>query len=499
MLLNLLVVCARAQSLIIKGRVKCYNSGEQSTKGAENVVVVPGFSPPRSTTTASFPSGYFEINTGLPYSKLRDKTISLYALSGCATCTESAKRIFVSEDQDRRNKQDGKHYVTIKEWMLKTNCRQAEVAPAKADSMLQVVTAQPSTDIEHMTAVNALAGTPALLNLISSLTTVAAAGGVPNEKYALVWLEKRQMRFGDFLMASPFSQSAVMGFNFSPVRDMSDAVFRNPSAMAFHPKAGHVSIQTNAKNHGRISGFYAINEKLRLGAGLMVTQQDEFLSTRFQSPLFERSTDTMLLKLREMAVQVSAAYQINTELSVGGSLKMMRQSFNIPDSLHCDGQGFGTFIDTQINHMQVDADISATYKPHPAWQFGINAMNLGGSSLYADAFIPSQLMLQRMTMQRSVGAGVVYKYRRLHAGTDLLFAKGGLYDISFGLNYVPFNHALLSAGYAIKQQSYALSFRMKHARIAYISDNGQLVNEQRNNTRTWLNGRIYGGLMFDLN
>ena len=34
-----------AQSLVLKGRVRCYNQHERSTKGAENVVIVPTFVP----------------------------------------------------------------------------------------------------------------------------------------------------------------------------------------------------------------------------------------------------------------------------------------------------------------------------------------------------------------------------------------------------------------------------------------------------------------------
>ncbi|HNF71933.1 MAG TPA: hypothetical protein PLP34_05950, partial [Chitinophagaceae bacterium] len=101
-----------AQQLIIKGKIRCLNTAANSTKGAEGVVVVPAFVPARSTITANNPSGFFEIKTGYGIEKLRDKTISLHAISRCSSCRESVYRVFISEDQDRMHRQDDKSYVT---------------------------------------------------------------------------------------------------------------------------------------------------------------------------------------------------------------------------------------------------------------------------------------------------------------------------------------------------------------------------------------------------
>ena len=71
---------AKSQSLIIKGKVKCLNQSQNSTKGAENVLIVPAFMPSKATITVSQPSGYFEFNTGVPISKLQDKQVTIYAI-----------------------------------------------------------------------------------------------------------------------------------------------------------------------------------------------------------------------------------------------------------------------------------------------------------------------------------------------------------------------------------------------------------------------------------
>src|SRR5436190_13309251 len=130
---------SKAQTLIIKGKIKCMNQSQNSTKGAENIVVVPAFMPSHATVTASRPSGYFEFNTGVPIDKLQDKIVTIYVISRCSSCKEIAKRVFISEDQERQNRDDAKRYVTIKDWMLNTNCQQAELVAFAADSVLRVV------------------------------------------------------------------------------------------------------------------------------------------------------------------------------------------------------------------------------------------------------------------------------------------------------------------------------------------------------------------------
>ena len=84
--LLILFITAYSQPLIIKGRVRCLNQGTNSSKGAENIIIVPTFLPNRSTATATRPSGYFEFNTGMPLTLLQDKQISLYAVSRCSSC-----------------------------------------------------------------------------------------------------------------------------------------------------------------------------------------------------------------------------------------------------------------------------------------------------------------------------------------------------------------------------------------------------------------------------
>ena len=177
------------------------------------------------------------------------------------------------------------------------------------------------------------------------------------------------------------------------------------------------------------------------------------------------------------------------------------QEFNIPDVLFVrdiNGTGIGTFTDSIVRDQHFDVDLSATYKLTSALQVGVNLMNLAGTKLYNDAFVPGQTNIP-MQNQRSLGLGLDYKWQRFNLGADLLFTENELYDASLGVNYVPFNNALISAGVALKQMSYSFAFRIKNFRIAYINDNDWLVNERKSGKIGLLNGQIYGGFIFDLN
>ena len=494
-----------SQNVIIKGRVRCINQNENSTKGAENIIVVPTFLPSRATITASKPSGYFEFNTGVPISKLQDKFVTVYAISRCPSCKEVSKRVFISEDQDRQNRDDTKRYVTIKDWMLNANCQQAEFIPLAADSLLSVVAKQPEENLDKVSSATALVGAPAFLNFLSSISPVV--GVLPNSgTFEIQRLLHGKITYGQFLMASPLSHSANTGFNFSPSRDMSEAMFWNPSAIAQSRNPHNISLLTNLKNNVKMGGFYKINDKISLTGGGIYTVQDERRKTVYvRTPIINENdvleVDSTKMKLKEYAAFLSPVYKVNDNFSLGITLKSIWQDFNVPSTLiveFVDVSGFGTFTNRSVKKQYFDVDISATYKLSNALHAGINLMNLAGTELYADAFVPNQAYIP-IQKQRSLGLGLTYKWQRLNVGSDVLLTEDGLYDAAFGVNYVPFNNALISAGMAVKQLSYSLTFRIKHFRIAYINDNDFLVNERRKGKSPILNGRIYGGFIFNIN
>jgi hypothetical protein len=490
-----------AQVLIVKGNVRCMNQSINSTKGAENIIVVPTFMPSHATITASRPLGYFEFNTGLPLLKLQDKIINIYVVSRCTGCKEAMRRVFISEDQDRRNKNDNKSYVTIKDWKLNANCKQAELPAFSADSILQIIVKQPAQELDNISNATALVGAPTFLNFLNTLApAVGALTGFGN--YKIDSLGTGKINYGNFLFASPLTHSANTGFNFSPSRDMGEAMFWNPSAIGFSKKPHNISLLTNVKNNVRLGGFYRINEKFSLGGGVVYTMQDEFRRIFFKNTASangdKQKIDSTVMKLKEYAAFISPVFKVNNNFSLGLTIKSLWQDVNIPNTLNFNSSSQGVVTDTSIKKQHFDVDISATIKVSTALQIGINLMNLAGTELYADAFVPGQSKIPA-NKQRAICLGLVYKWQRFNFGTDIVITADKFYDASLGVNYVPFNNALLSAGIAFKQLSYSFAFRIKHFRIAYINDNDWLINEQRKGKAAILNGKIYGGFVFDFN
>ncbi len=494
----LMMAEAKSQNVIIKGKIKCQSPSPGSTKGAENIVVVPTFVPSQSTLTVTRPAGYFEFNTGMPLGKLDDKQVQVHLVYRCGnTCDNTVIRAFVSEDQDRQNRDASKCYVTLRDWHINSKCAEVELPSHMADSMLKVILKQPVQPIGDISNISSLAGSPALLNLLTTLTTLGSFPGNFIGTFEVVNLKSGNIRYGQFLLASPLFHSANTGFNFAPVRDFSEAVFWNPSTIAMSKKNNNISLLTNFKNNGKRCGFTRLSNKISLGAGFIYTRQDEFRPADYEtaggSPA---AIDSVALKLYEYSAHVSGAYEVREQLAVGLSIKSVWQEFTIPTRLIVNNDKLGTFFDSTITKQQFDIDISATYKFSKSLQAGISLMNLTGSELYADSFVPKEQNIL-FTNQRSAGLGLVYKYHRFNAGLDVLITEDGLYDATFGVNYVPFNHALISAGIAFKQLSYSFSFRLKHFRIAFINDNGYLINEKRKGKSSFLDGRIYGGFTFN--
>ncbi|TDH24255.1 hypothetical protein EXU57_15700 [Segetibacter sp. 3557_3] len=492
------VHAGKSQQVIIKGRVRCLNQVENVTKGAENIVVVPTFAPSKSSVTASRPSGYFELNTGIPISTLQDKLVNLYVVSRCSHCKEIVRRVFISEDQDRLNRSDQKKYVTVRDWKLNANCKQAELNPRSADSLLQLIVNRPQEKLGDISGASAVAGAPAFLNFLTNLTTVA---GILNNQgdFILDSLGPGKISYGNFLWSSPLNLSANTGFNFSPTRDMSEAVFWNPSAIVNSKKLHSISLLSNLKNNAKLAGFVRLTEKLSLGLGGIYTRQDERRFALFRKPTIfsvELKSDSTIMKLQEYAAVISPSLLVSNKLSIGASFKSIWQKFNTPDFLDVSREGVGTFKDSSIKEQHFDVDLSLSYKISGAFQVGLNFMNLAGTELHADAFVPRRRNVSLQNL-RSLGIGLVYKYKRWNFGADILLTEDGLYDAAIGVNFVPFNNGLISAGFAVKQMSYSASFRLKNFRIAYIDDNRMMVNEKRQGKSAILNGRIYGGFIFD--
>ncbi len=490
-----------AQEVIIKGTLRCMNNGvATSTRGAVNIVIIPSFNPLASVATTTTPQGFFQISTGWDEKLLKDKNVTLYIITKCSSC-KRIQRVFISEDLDKRNTDPSKMYVTIKGWKILENCTEAELPDILSEQLLDSAHHLPPQDISGKAKGSAAMSPVSFLNLFQKLVAPIATGN--QGLFNVISLDPGKIKFGRFLHSSPMTNTDNTGFNFSPSRNLSEAVFWNAAGIANSNKPNNISLLANFKNNIKLSGYQQIDKQFYIGLGGIYTTQDQRRGLTVQKAGSSGNDNifpvTRSEKLEEFAVFLAPVYKINNEMSVGVTIKSIWQHFNNPNLVameQTNSDVYNFFIDDSIKKQNFDADLSFNYKITNYLQAGVSVMNVAGTKLYADMFIADSAYRSYIN-QRAYGVGFCYKRERLNVGVDALFTDNEFYDASLGINYVPFNNGLIAAGYAFKQQSFSLSFRLKHFKIAYINDNNLVVNDVRVAKSKIFDGKIYSGFVFD--
>jgi len=492
--------------LVFKGTVRCIISNDElATRGAKNVVVVPGFNPQKSGLTSD--QGYYELNTGIPISMLEDKSIVIYYISACKQCVKKMV-VFVAPELARESFDQTLSYITVETIKMKAGCKQTEPDPMGADKELSKFTSQPATDISTISALNVVTAPPSLLNL---LTEAAAAEAVVGQGSFQVEPKSPfqggfHNNFGRFLLASSMFLTANPGFNFSPSRLKSEAVFWNPAALApreekgrsgatkgIKPEKGDVQVFLNFKNNIKLSGYVRLNDRMSIGLGGIYMKRDAFQQVEYE--VLGRVSHP--LTIQEYAVFLPVAYRLGKKLRMAVTAKYMGQRFNLPSIVSLDSNpSIPRFTDITVTRQQFDADVSLNYDILPSLALGVNYMNVAGSKLYAEPIVAVRQFIP-YTSTRSIGAGLCYRWRRFNFGSDVMIAHDSLYDVTAGVNYVPFNNALVGAGYAFRQKAYSVSFKWGHFMTSYVDDNGFLLSQKKPGRSKIFNGRIYSSVILD--
>jgi hypothetical protein len=490
-----------AQEVVIKGTLRCTNNGvTTSTKGAVNIIIIPSFNPKAAVATTTTPQGFFQINTGWNARDLRDKDVTLYIITKCSSC-KKIQRVFISEDLDKRNTDPTKLYVTVKGWKILENCTESELPDILSEQLLDSARRLTAQDISGKAPGSQAMSPVSFINLFQKL--VAPVATVNTGLFKTINIDPGKIRFGIFLHSSPMTNTDNTGFNFSPSRNLSEAVYWNAAAIAHSSKPNNISLLANFKNNIKLSGYQQISKNFYVGLGGIYTKQDQRRDLTVQKVGSNGSDDifsvTRSEKLEEFAVFLAPVYKFNDNISAGVTLKSMWQQFNNPNLVAMEqdnGTAYNFFIDDTIQRQNFDVDLSFNYKITKSLQAGISVMNVAGTKLYADMFIPDSAN-QSYVNQRAYGVGLCYKIGRLNAGVDALFTDKEFYDASLGVNYVPFNNGLIAAGYAFNQQSFSVSFRLKNFKIAYINDNSLVINDVKVAKSKIFDGKIYSGFVFD--
>lgn len=264
---------ASSQEVIIKGTLRCMNNGvATSTKGATNIVIIPSFNPSASVATTTDPQGFFQISTGWKSADLKDKEVTLFIITKCTSC-KKIERVFITEDLDKRNTDPDKLFVTVRNWKVLENCQNMELPDLMSVKLLDSAQHLPPQDISGKAPGSPALGAVSFLNLFEKLATIAATQNVGLFKVTNIYPGK--IRYGNFLHASAMTNTDNVGFNFSPSRNLSEAVYWNASAIANSSKPYNVSLLANYKNNIKLSGYQQITNKFYIGIGGIYTKQDQ--------------------------------------------------------------------------------------------------------------------------------------------------------------------------------------------------------------------------------
>jgi hypothetical protein len=239
------------------------------------------------------------------------------------------------------------------------------------------------------------------------------------------------------------------GFQFSPTRNISDAVFFNSSAITFS-SYNQVNIVRDFDEFWQVSSSFKLNNALGIGIGVLYLDRED--NRTALTELNESASSSF--KSEEWGAFLSLSRKISSDISIGLTAKYISQSLETPDKIEkiTTDPGNGelntnyNLLKDKIEGEKCDFDISGTYKISNRLQFGLSVMNIAGAELLTDD--------DEYVKLRSVGFGLSYKNRRVHLGTDIIAYQDGEADFSVGINIVPFSNAEINFGYGSAYQTF---------------------------------------------
>ena len=487
------------QQLRIEGRVRCSNDATNlSTRGAENVVVEPVLLPQCAVTTRSDPPGYFTIAIQ-QWRKLLDQTVRFYILTNCKSCVIQTYSVFVSEDNLK--KENGYYRLNLGTKIIRQQCVFLEMSAKKTDS----VVARLRRDTAQVNRVAAWVAAPSLLNLFVGLPlSIAAAKKMKDSTSTkLVPIKDASIQhalLGRALLYSAFMNSANAGFNFSPLRDFSEAVYWNPSSIFSSNANGNLSLSTDWRRQVKLAGMIKLNNSIAIGGGVIYSVQEEQRAVSFAD-----STTNVAFGSRDLAVFLPIALRLTNKVSVSLTGKFVQQSLQNPNAVlqtiyYSKIKDVWDSVQTNYNLQSArtyrrffNIDISASYRISSSFQAGASLMNLFNSSLQTNyGMLDSPI---KYLNQFSVGVGISYRHSRFNLGGDVFYNNGQVINVSFGASVVPFNKGLVQLAYSTMTGQPSLTLRYAHFKLSYFNSDGYYTAFTG---QKQLHPYLYGGCSFDL-
>lgn len=429
-----------SSSVWIEGTITCREQGKiELERPAKCIIVMPKNTPEAAVITQD--NGFYAIN--LPIKDVIDKRLTLSFFSKSGLIDEKTKYVWYDEIKGKKR--------TFK---FATVCLKKECELVEDEGRCHQT--QAHLEILRLRAEKPKKGSlwPSFLGILGAAALAgggAEAGDAPagngpgpgpiTEISDIRYITPRKIEDGKFLSYAFSAMPQNIGFLISPTRNIGDAVFFNTSAIAMSSYGQLNASYGNFFNSHRYSQAglaLPFKGEFGLGLGFLFLHQEETRTAFTESnESLSDSFDT-----GELAIFLSGSKRLRNNLSIGLTAKYLSQSIEGPEKImittYSSGVRTKSFIVSKAEESFIDYDLSMTLKNTSSIQTGLSLMNIKGTKVLANDGKREKI--------RAVGIGASYKKKRMHLGSDVKLSENGDFDISAGINFVPFTNAKVSFG-----------------------------------------------------
>ena len=447
-----------SQEISFEGSVICEEQGISDQKRpAKYIIVIPQNRPDLSEISTDF--GYYSIN--LPYKNVIDQTVT-FIYVGISDTIEKQK-LFISRE-DIWNRQ-----IKCPNKFTNQTCESFENdyinAVSKLYSIKNKILETSKLDL-YTTGIGALSNLLYFISLLNYPPADAPPDSIVKDALSigLVDISKKEIIDGIFLRRAYSEFSQNIGFNFTPHRNLNEAIFWNASSL-IHSTQHQISLHSDYKRYLKFNSILKANKDLVLGIGLYWLFQDEERTELIDTNLVKSDFDS-----DELLLLGAFSYRYKRHFTIGFSTKLLYQNVQYPIGIirttrfhHGERRSQSlSFIKQDESLKKLDFDLSATIEPVPYLRIGISLMNLLGTKLHGNEGQQQNI--------RAFGLGITFQKKRINIGGEINLNEKSKGIFAVGINYIPFNQTLFNFGFSSYKNKVSVGFNYRNLFYSYNTD-----------------------------
>jgi len=436
-----------SEMITLRGTVVCEREKSRGPRPAKYILVYPEQFFRESKLTAK--NGAYRLR--LPKLEAIDREISIEYRNSKEKLEEREHSLFISEED----------MINLERVELKAECKDVEhlrkVMSRELKSAKEGKYAhKKKRGLDYASGGGFLAGLfGGSLSGVGATALGSVAGAATATTAQVTSISPSRLKKGRLLSYSRSLFSSNTGFNTTPKRNMSEAVFWNASAISMSYFDQVSASWVFDPQFLRFSGTYRIKDSFGVGIGALFLEQEEERSARVKNPCCVPTDTTSLdnFKAKEQGIFLSASLRLKgvakDRISLGITGKQLVQNIEIPLNIvplrRTNGVLNITSIKRQEKRTTYDFDLSSTFKLSKKTTLGANILNVAGKKLLDE----DDLVIGKTQKisQREFAVGVVHQLKRVQLASEVFYREEEGTDIAVGVNYVPLNSAQIQAGY----------------------------------------------------